>query len=127
MKSLPEKLGLKPGMSGKVVNPPANYAKLLGNWYFGGNGHGLDFIHLFVKDQADLETALPQLKSQLAPAGMLWVSWPKRASRVKTDVNENTIRDYAVGLGLVDTKVCAINDIWSGLKLVIPLKDRPKV
>ena len=69
-------------------------------------------------------THLPELKYQLKPNGMIWVSWPKKSSKVVTDINENIIRDYALQIGLVDIKVCAVDEIWSGLKLVIPVKDR---
>ena len=67
---------------------------------------------------------LPELKYQLKPNGMIWASWPKKSSMVETNVNEDIIRNYALQIGLVDIKVCAVDNIWSGLKLVIPVKDR---
>jgi hypothetical protein len=85
----------------------------------------LDFIHLFTKDQGELEREFPLLAKALAPAGMLWVSWPKGASRVKTDVNETVVRKIGLKTGLVDVKVCAVDEIWSGLKFVYRLADRP--
>ena len=79
----------------------------------------LDAAHVFVTSRADLESAIQRLRPLLAPAGFLWVSWPKRTARVPTDITEDVIRDVALPTGLVDIKVCAIDDTWSGLKLVI--------
>ena len=80
---------------------------------------GIDAAHVFVTESAVLEQRLTALRSQIATDGQIWVSWPKRASKVATDITEDTIRDVALPLGLVDTKVCAVDDVWSGLKLVI--------
>jgi hypothetical protein len=74
---------------------------------------------LFARERRELERRLPGLQRRLAPAGMLWVAWPKRASKVPTDVTEDVVRDVALPRGLVDVKVCAIDATWSGLKLVI--------
>lgn len=79
----------------------------------------LDAFHVFATERAKLKRALPQLMKRLAPAGMIWVSWPKKAAKIETDITEDVIRAGALPLGLVDVKVCAIDDIWSGLKLVI--------
>ncbi len=79
----------------------------------------IDAVHVFVTSRAALEDAVHRLKPLLAPAGFLWVSWPKRASRVPTDVTEDVIREIALPTGLVDVKVCAIDRTWSGLKLMI--------
>ena len=79
----------------------------------------LDAVHLFTVERAKLKRALPQLMKRLAPAGMIWVSWPKKAAKVETDITEDTIRAEALPLGLVDVKVCAVDETWSGLKLVI--------
>jgi hypothetical protein len=79
----------------------------------------LDAVHLFATERAKLKRALPQLLKRLAPAGMIWVSWPKKAAKIETDITEDTVRAEALPLGLVDVKVCAVDDIWSGLKLVI--------
>jgi hypothetical protein len=86
----------------------------------------LDFIFLFVKSRAALKLELVPAAKTLAPAGMLWVSWPKKASGVATDLTEDIIRQSGLDAGLVDIKVCAVTDVWSGLKFVIPVKDRLK-
>ncbi len=79
----------------------------------------IDFAHVFTKSRAELEEHLALLRSVLAPAGILWVSWPKKSSKVATDITEDTIRDVALPLGLVDVTVCAVDATWSGLKLMI--------
>jgi hypothetical protein len=84
----------------------------------------LDFIFLFAKSRAGLELDLTPAVKALAPAGMLWISWPKKSSGVVTDLTENAIRQAGLDAGLVDIKVCAVNDVWSGLKFVIPVKNR---
>jgi Protein of unknown function (DUF3052) len=86
----------------------------------------LDFIFLFAKSRAGLELELLPATHAMAPAGMLWISWPKKSSGVATDLTENVIRESGFDAGLVDVKVCAVNDVWSGLKFVIPVKNRPK-
>ena len=86
----------------------------------------LDFIFLFAKSRAGLDLELVPAAKALAPAGMLWISWPKKSSGVATDLTENLIRQSGLDAGLVDVKVCAVTDIWSGLKFVIPVKNRPK-
>jgi hypothetical protein len=86
----------------------------------------LDFIFLFVKSRAALESELLPAAKTLAPAGMLWISWPKKSSGVATDLTEDHIRRAGLVAGLVDIKVCAVTDVWSGLKFVIPLKNRPR-
>jgi len=80
---------------------------------------GIDGAHVFVTEKVALEGHLKALRNQISPAGQIWVSWPKKASKVATDITEDTIRDICLPLGLVDTKVCAIDETWSGLKLVI--------
>ncbi len=127
-KTIPEVFGLKPDMTTRVINAPDNYAEIMSGWQFKISAGKLDFAHLFVQNQATLHRQLPKLKGQLKPNGMIWVSWLKKSavqrSGIKTDVNENDIRNFAPEIGLVDIKVCAVSDIWSGLKLVIPVKDR---
>ncbi len=126
------KLGLKPGQIGQFINAPSGYVKSLGalpeNFRVqsakSSAGSRLDFVQLFVKDRAELAALLPRLLKQLAPAGMLWVSWPKKASGVPSTVTEDVIRDCALPLGLVDVKVCAVDEVWSGLKLVIRVERR---
>ncbi len=85
-----------------------------------------DFIHLFVTHRSGFEKEFSRCQKHLKQTGMLWVSWPKKASRVPTDLDENLIRDFGLGTGLVDVKVCAVDDIWSGLKFVVRVKDRKK-
>ncbi len=80
---------------------------------------GVDAAHVFVTERADLKTKLAALRHQIAPDGQVWVSWPKQAAKVPTDITEDTIREVALPLGFVDTKVCAVDEVWSGLKLVI--------
>ena len=84
----------------------------------------LDFIHLFVKSVSTLQKEFPRTKKYLQQNGMVWISWPKKSSGVKTDLDENVIRRIGLAEGLVDVKVCAVNEIWSGLKFVIRVKDR---
>ena len=80
---------------------------------------GLNAAHIFVTDRAEMEKQLATLREMIDPAGQIWVSWPKKASGVTTDITEDTIRDVALPMGFVDIKVCAVDAIWSGLKLVI--------
>jgi hypothetical protein len=124
------KLGLKPGMKVRLANAPAGYSKTLGKLPPGiveparpGAG-SLDFIQFFTKSRAELEKALPAMLKSLAPDGMLWVSWPKKAAKVPTDMTEDVVRAVALPKGLVDVKVCAVDDVWSGLKLVRRLENR---
>lgn len=85
----------------------------------GGLKGPLDAVHVFAVERAKLKRALPRLLKRLSPAGMIWISWPKKAAKVDTDITEDVVRADALPLGLVDVKVCAIDDTWSGLKLVI--------
>jgi hypothetical protein len=128
-RSLVDKLGIRSGMSVLILGAPPGYAKTLGQLPTGvtvvkAPQPGLDFIHLFVTRRADLERRFGALHKALAPAGVLWVSWPKKAAGVPTDVTEDVVREVALAKGLVDVKVCAVDDTWSGLKLVRRLKDR---
>jgi len=123
------KLGLKPAMRAAVLEPPDGLLDRLGHVtdleVVGAPkdlaGQHYEYLHLFTRRQDQLAAWLPQLRAALSDSGMLWVSWPKRASRVATDVTENLIRAMATAHGLVDVKVCAVDEVWSGLKLVIPL------
>jgi len=129
---LPKKLGIKPGFRVALLNVPADVrAELrdsLAECKIVKEGSGpLDFVFLFSKSNADLTPRLKEAIKALAPAGMLWVSWPKKASGIATDLNENVVREIGLGAGVVDVKVCAVTDIWSGLKFVIRLKDRKKI
>lgn len=128
-RSLVEKLGIKPGTRIAIVNAPREYSKTLGRLPAGVTvanvARGvLPFIHFFVVDRTVLEQRLPALLRALEPAGALWISWPKRASGMATDITEDVVRAVALPTGLVDVKVAAIDDVWSGLKLVRRLKHR---
>jgi hypothetical protein len=85
----------------------------------------LDIIVVFVKSAAELTEGFARLASRIVPNGMIWVAWPKKASGLQTDLSENLVREIGLEAGLVDTKVCAVNEVWSGLKFVYRLKDRP--
>jgi hypothetical protein len=126
-----KKLGIREGMTVLTIRAPSNYRKLLpglpkGVAFVTEADPSIEFVHLFVTSASDLASRLAELKPALAPDGAIWVSWPKKTSGVKTDVTENTIRDVALPMGLVDVKVCAVDATWSGLKLVIRRKDRPR-
>lgn len=128
---LVQKLGLKPGWRLAAIDPPANYWELLGPLPPGLTvqpieAGQLNCIHVFVTAQEQLFAQIADLKTRILPNGMIWVSWPKRASKVPTDITEDLIRAFALANGLVDIKVCAVDPTWSGLKLVIPVKDRPR-
>jgi hypothetical protein len=88
---------------------------------------GIDFAMIFIKSQAEMKEQFPRFARRLAPTGMLWVSWPKKASGLAIDLNENDVMKIGLTAGLVDVKVCAVSDVWSGLKFVIRVKDRAKV
>lgn len=109
---LPQKLGIKDGMTVRLVNAPDGFDLP------GVTPRGTDVIVLFTTSYADLAKRVPTLGKAIHPNGSLWVAWPKKSSGVKTDVTENDIRDVALPLGLVDNKVCAVTDVWSGLRLV---------
>lgn len=118
-----EKLGLKSDMRAVFLNAPRNYIKSLGALPSNVTvmkrlSYPLNFIQVFVTMRKDLEKQIPCLKNSLDKEGMLWISWPKSSSGKSTDIKEDTIRDTALPLGLVDVKVCAIDQTWSGLKLV---------
>lgn len=85
----------------------------------------LDFVFLFAKSRAGLELELSAATASLAPAGMVWIAWPKKSSGVATDLFEDLVRKIGLAAGLVDIKVCAVTEVWSGLKFVIPVKNRP--
>ena len=121
---LPKKLGVKDGAAVAFLNAPEGFAGTLGDLPDGVTVHTrlrgpLDVIVFFTVRRADLERRIERLKAALDPAGRLWIAWPKRASRVETDMTEDVVRDVALPLGLVDNKVAAIDETWSGLQLVI--------
>ena len=123
------KLGIKPAMKMLLINEPDNYYKLLENDISKQQCKQTeipDFIHLFVKNEKEFETEMKKLKAVLKknPDTTIWVSWYKKAAKIPTDITEDVIRNYALRNDLVDVKVCAVSDIWSGLKLVVPLAKR---
>jgi hypothetical protein len=124
-----KKLGIQPTMKLLLVNAPSNYTALLGE----DISHQLctasmipDFIHAFVTTKKELATCINQCKKICSknPAVVIWISWYKKSAKIPTDVTEDIIRAYALPNNLVDVKVCAVSDIWSGLKLVVPLAKR---
>jgi hypothetical protein len=126
---LPKKLGIKDHFRVVLLDLPADVkAELKGAL---ANCHiakdtPVDFAMVFIKTASELEKQFPRFSKQPAPSGMLWVSWPKKTSGVATDLTENEVRRIGLEAGLVDVKVCAVNETWSGLKFVIRVKDRPK-
>ena len=128
---LARKLGFKENFRAALVNAPEDFGATLGELpggvRFVGPGRGpLDLVVLFVEGRREMEKAFVKLAARLAPAGMLWVAWPKKSSGVETDLSETVVRETGLALGLVDTKVCAVDETWSGLRFVIRLKDRPR-
>ncbi len=128
-KSLIEKLGVKEGSQIYIANSPTEYKKELTSKEAKIKiteqlSNDLDFIQFFTKSRQELSDQFPILMQHLAKDGMLWISWPKKAAKVETDLNENIVREIGLREGLVDVKVAAIDEIWSGLKFVYRLKDR---
>ena len=125
---LEKKLGIKPGFTIFIQNAPPAFMKSVSLpedvVVLKKLSGQCDFIQLFSEKSADVFTSVLRAKKHLKANGMIWVSWPKKSSGVKTDLTEDVIRNFALENGLVDVKVCAVDDVWSGLKLVIPLKDR---
>jgi len=126
---LHKKLGLKEGFSIKLINAPDNYLSLIGEMadklvFKNKATSNLKLVHFFTNSAKELETKLPQLKEQISKNGIIWVSWYKKSSGKATEVTEDMVRNTALAIGLVDVKVCAVDENWSGLKLVYRLKDR---
>ena len=126
---LAKKLGYKADFRAYVKNAPDMYLELLSPLpervtFIKRLSADIDLIHIFSKQRAELEFLLPQYLERMKQNGMIWVSWPKKSSKVPTDITENTVREVALPLGLVDVKVCAVDDVWSGLKLVIRKENR---
>jgi hypothetical protein len=125
---LPKKLGIKTGFRARLANAPAEVRaelrEALAECDLVKQGYALDFVMIFTKSRVELAREFPRMAKVLTAAGMLWVSWPKKSSGVATDVDENSVRDIGLGAGLVDVKVCAVTDVWSGLKFVRRVKDR---
>jgi len=127
-----QKLGIREGARVLLVSAPPGFGAVLGKLPDGtsvqsrlGGGSPFNVIVAFFTRRAVLEERLPVLQSRMVPNAGLWIAWPKKASGVETDLSENPIRALALASGLVDNKVCAIDETWSGLRLVLRLKDRP--
>jgi hypothetical protein len=130
-RSIVQKLGIKPGFRIFVDRAPMTYSDIVGTLPDGVTvvsrlKSPLDLVHLFATEAAGLAGRLRSYRDAIAPDGMIWVSWPKKASGAATDLSDVVVRDVALPLGLVDIKVCAVDDSWSGLKFVIPKDRRPK-
>jgi hypothetical protein len=128
-RTLVEKLGIKPATRVVALRAPAAYASLLGVLPSGATLHttlpaAAGFIHSFVRRRRDLEADFPRLADALTDDGTLWISWPKRASAEETDLSENIVREAGLREGLVDVKVCAVDEVWSGLKFVRRVANR---
>jgi hypothetical protein len=130
-KPLSQKLGIKPGFRIFVDSSPKPYSKIVGELPAGAKiltraAASLDMVHLFATQARGLSVKLKRLRAVIAPDGMIWVSWPKKASGVATDLSDVVVREIGLSLGLVDIKVCAVDETWSGLKFVIPVAQRDK-
>jgi hypothetical protein len=124
-----KKLGIKENMRVMLIHEPENYFELIEKDITGqlcNKNEKPDFIHLFVKTNTDFETRMSKLKLLLKPSTTIWVSWYKKSAGIPTDVTEDVIRNYALQNDLVDIKVCAVSNTWSGLKLVTPVAKRAK-
>src|SRR5262245_665632 len=129
---LASKLGIKEGRRVAVIGGPAGLASLIAPLPTGATlsrslprGPNADLVIGFAKNRATLERECPRWTAATPPDRAIWVAWPKKASGVPTDLTENVVRAVALAHGLVDVKVCAIDETWSGLKLVVRVKDRP--
>lgn len=125
---LARKLGIKPAFRITLINEPSHYFNLFQDLpedlIRDHDGTAVDFIHLFLTEKKDLESNVREAMNQLTKNGSLWISWPKRTSKIKTDLNRDLIREAILEIGLVDVKIAAIDDDWSGLKFVYRKKDR---
>ena len=130
-KPIVQKLGIKPGFRIFVADAPAAYHAIVGELpdrvtIAARAKAPLDFVHLFATEASGLAGRLRICRDLIVPDGMIWVSWPKKTSGVATDLSDVVVRDTALSVGLVDTKVCAVDDTWSGLKFVIPKDQRSR-
>lgn len=127
---LVRKLGIKNGHRVRVIDPPPGYWKLLGALPEGARilkspgAANLDFVHVFVTRAGPLKRRLASLRRKIKSDGMIWISWPKKASGVETELDGNRVREIGLGSRLVDVKVCAVDEVWSGLKFVVRVSDR---
>jgi hypothetical protein len=125
-----EKLGITPGTKVIVIGAPPDIHIILGKlpnkaYVVDKLEYNADYIHLFAAEKKALEKIFPQLKKSLYEQGMIWVSWPKKPSGVKTDLDEDTVRDIGLASGLVDVKLASLGDTWSAMKFIYRIKDRP--
>jgi hypothetical protein len=121
---LPKKLGITAPMQLVAIEAPAEYEAIVGELPQGVTlgrtaGKNTDLVHLFATKREALSNHLIKLRAKLGDEAVVWVSWPKKAAKVETDITEDTIRELALPLGFVDIKVCAVSEVWSGLKLVV--------
>jgi len=128
---LAKKLGIKEAFKIRLVDQPDYYFNLFTDLpetlsIMKDKKTKKNLIHYFAKSAAALRNDIVALRNEIEPNGMIWISWPKKASKIATDITEDTIRELALTNGLVDIKVCAVDEVWSGLKLVIPVKDRAR-
>lgn len=126
---LSKKLGIKEGFKLYVKNPPEDYEELLAPLPSNVKivkrlTNDLDMVHFFTKSDKELRSEIRNQIAKIRQNGMIWISWPKKSSRVETDITEDIIREVVLPIGLVDIKVCAVDDVWSGLKLVIRKENR---
>ena len=126
---LAQKLGITPETAVVLISAPANYRKLLGRVarsveFSDKLKNASHFVHIFTKSRGELEKRLSILREKVSDTGIVWVSWPKRSSGVPTNVTEDVVRAVALPLGFVDVKVCAIDETWSGLKLMVRRRNR---
>jgi Protein of unknown function (DUF3052) len=126
---LAKKLGIKPGMILHAVNAPIDYAALVDPLpeevvISSEAENEFDLVHIFTTSRSELLALLKSFRRKIKQHGIIWVSWPKKSSGVPSEITEDTIREIALPLGLVDVKVCAVDETWSGLKLMIRLKNR---
>jgi hypothetical protein len=126
-----KKLGIGPGSRVVVIGSPADYETIVGELPDGATQSSrvtssVDVVHLFTRSADDLATRLARLRNSIRDDAAVWISWPKKASKTATDITEDRIRDIALPMGFVDVKVCAVDEVWSGLKLVIRKELRGK-
>lgn len=127
---LTKKLGIKEGFMLRILDEPAHYWDLISPLpdrivvMERAKKERADFIHLFVEKKNAFEKKFPKLKAELKKTGMLWVSWPKKTSKIQSDLDGNIVRNFGLANGLVDVKVCAVDETWSGLKFMYRIKDR---
>lgn len=127
---LMKKLGIKPGHKIVILDAPVGFEELLGplpegtDWLDEIRMGEMDYVHFFTKSAEDLKEIFPDLKDAIHKKGAIWISWPKKASKVETDVDGNIVRETGLSNGLVDVKVCAVDEVWSGLKFMWRIEDR---